>query len=404
MPDNVTELHAVSSDLIRDKNGNPIWCQANAQTMLKTHRDWDGVLGYNEFTRRRMILRGKGQRIPRELNDIDYIQGVKWFNDHGFPTASRSVTTDAMQAVCMDYTYDPLRDYIDGLEWDGEPRIDWWLTTYLGVAETNYSNEVGKRWLISAIARALKPGCKADCMLVLEGVQGAYKSSAIRALAGADWFSDSLPQMGTKDASSYLRGKWIVEVAELEAMRREADMIKAFISRQVEIFRPAYGREEVTEPRRCVFVGTTNKGDWLNDETGGRRFWPVKVGFIDLDAIRRDRDQLFAEAKHLFNQGEPWWLRKDIAEVAAEVVSDRAGDDPWRDDIERFVRLKDQVHTKAILTEMGIPIADMTPPLSKRVAGVLLQLGWERGSRATSGPCKGQIVFLSPNSVSERRG
>ena len=167
-------------------------------------------------------------------------------------------------------------------------------------------------------------------MLVLEGEQGVRKSSALAALAGPEWFSDSLPPMNTKDASSYLRGKWIIEVGELEAMRREVDAIKAFLSRQVEHFRPAYGREEVAEPRRCVFAGTTNKDDWQKDVTGGRRFWPVKTGVIDVEGVANNRDQIWAEAVALFNAGERWWLVGEAEEQAkVEVGTRSAGDDPW---------------------------------------------------------------------------
>ena len=200
--------------------------------------------------------------------------------------------------------------------------------------------------------------------------------------------------MNTKDASSYLRGRWIVEVAELESMRRQVDAIKSFITRQVESYRPAYGREEVDEPRRCVFAGTTNRDDWQKDETGGRRFWPIRVGNIDVDAIKRDRDQLWAEAVTLYRSGERWWLEGAVAEQARAEVAERRADDPWRADIAAAVSGRSEVTTKQVLGAMGVLPSDMTISLSKRVAQELVALGWQRSGKITSGNQKGAARYV----------
>ena len=387
-----------SLSLIRDDKDRPIWNAHNAIALLLQHDDWQGVLAFNEFTVRRVLLRavpGQGGGVyPRPLEDDDYTAAQAWFNNNGFPKASMEIVRAAVRKVCRHQAFDPLRDYLDGLQWDGAPRLSSWLTTYCGAEPSAYVSEVGRRWCISAVARGFKPGVKADCMIVLEGAQGRRKSSALAALAGEDWFSDALPQMGTKDASSYLRGKWIIEVAELEAMRSQMDAIKAFISRQVENYRPAYGREEVSEPRRCIFAGSTNKDDWQRDETGGRRFWPVKVGSIDVDAIARDRGQLWAEAVHLYRAGERWWLEGEEADQAQAEVAERRPDDPWRADIARVVEGRAEVTTKEVLHELHVLPVDMTPQLSKRVAQELVALGWVRDGRVPTGQMKGAARYV----------
>lgn len=385
-------------DLIRDDKDRPSWNMANAITLLSDHGDWHGVLAYNEFTARRVLLReipGQGGgTYPRPIEDDDYAAAQSWFNRNGFPRASMDIVTGAVRKVCRHHSFDPLRNYLNSLEWDKTPRLASWLSTYCGVEATAYTSEVGLRWCLSAVARGFKPGCKADYMLVLEGPQGQRKSSVLRALAGEDWFSDALPQMGTKDAQSYLRGRWIIEVGELEAMRKDVDAIKAFITRQVETYRPAYGREEVSEPRRCVFAGTTNKDDWQRDETGGRRFWPVRVGEIDVPAIEQDRDQLWAEAVTLYRQGERWWLEGEIAEQAKCEAAERRPDDPWRADIARAVQSKTEVTSKQVLAEMGVLPSEMTPSLSKRVTQELVALGWSKQGRITSGENKGAARYV----------
>ncbi|SHM79853.1 Virulence-associated protein E [Roseovarius litoreus] len=384
--------------LIRDDKKRPIWNMANAITLLTDHGDWQSVLGFNQFTMRRVLLRAvpgqRGGEYPRPLEDDDYSAAQAWFNRNGFPRASMEIVRAAVRKVCRHQSYDPLRDYLDGLQWDGTRRLNSWLADYCGAELSEYLQEVGKRWCISAVARGFKPGCKADHMLVLEGAQGRKKSTALATLAGEDWFSDALPQMGTKDASSYLRGKWIIEVGELEAMRKEVDAIKAFITRQVETFRPAYGREEVSEPRRCVFAGTTNKDDWQRDETGGRRFWPVRVGEIDVDGLARDRNQIWAEAVMLYRKGERWWIEGEVAEQAQAEVADRRPDDPWRADIARVVQSRSEITAKQVLGEMGVLPCDMTPILARRVTQELVALGWERAGRITSGEGKGAARYI----------
>jgi predicted P-loop ATPase len=279
-------------------------------------------------------------------------------------------------------------EYLDRLVWDQQPRLDRWLTYYLGVERLNakapigedYVDAIGRMFLISAVARIFKPGCQCDYMLVLEGPQGNLKSSAVGILAG-QWFSDHLPDLhaNQKDVSQHLNGKWIVEVPELAALlKADASAIKSFVTRRVEKYRRSYGRRDVIEPRQCVFIGTTNEVTYLRDPTGGRRFWPVKVAKIDLGALRHDRDQLWAEALHRFLQRDRWWpdpaFEREImqAEQAA-----RFDEDAWTDPIRAFLQGSERTTVMAVAAKLGFTPDRLGTRDQRRIAAVLRTLGWD---------------------------
>jgi hypothetical protein len=323
--------------------------------------------------------------LPRPLRDADVSDLREYVQHHGFPRISRDISHEAADKRARELSFHPVRQRLDSLAWDGTLRLDGWLAKYLGsTSEREYLNAIGPMFLISMVARVYEPGCKVDYMLVLEGDQGEAKSQFCAILAG-EWFSDALPDnIKSKDASQHFRGKWLIEIGELSAFSRaETEALKAFITRDTERYRPAYGRLEVIEPRQCVFIGTTNKATYLKDDTGGRRFWPVMVGRIDLKDLRRDRDQLFAEAVMRYRRGDQWW--PDVAFERRVIRPEQEGryeSDVWEEEIAKYVKDLSRVTvTQIARLALGFDvIAKVGTADQRRIAAVLKTLGgWKPG-------------------------
>lgn len=317
------------------------------------------------------------------LTDIDATGVQEYLQMIYMPRLGTDTVHQAIAKYAHENSFHPVRDYLTGLEWDGQDRLTVWLSAYCGAENTPYAQGVGQAFLISAVARVMSPGCKVDTMMILEGDQGARKSTAARILGGK-WFSDALPPVakGETDLSLHLRGKWFVEIPELAAMRKaEDDALKSFIARPVEQFRPKYGRQDVREPRQCVFIGTTNKSEFLRDETGARRYWPVKVGLIDTDALERDRDQLFAQAYAYYLGGVQWWPDAALADLAKVETDQRFEEDAWQSRIERHIAELSLTQTTVgdlLQMPLGIPLSHVGTTQQRRVAAILKRMGWEQ--------------------------
>ena len=332
------------SSLLRlDLNGSPERNEANVITALSFDAAFTGALVFDEFRQEILATHalpwdGAGITYPRPWGEADDVRCAEWLQRHEI-NVPPVVVGRSIIAVARNIRIHPVRDYLTSLVWDGTPRLDTWTVTHLGAEDTPLHRAMGALWMISAVARIMRPGVKADHMLILEGPQGIKKSTALKVLASDEWFTDELAELGSKDAAQQMRGVWIIEIAELDAISRaEVSRIKAFLTRTTDRYRPSYERYIVTIPRQCVFAGTVNPDTYLRDETGNRRFWPVRCGEINLAALERDRDQLWAEAVSRFNTGAPWWLEdKELIALAGVAQEARYQPDSWGVLIERWL-------------------------------------------------------------------
>lgn len=399
---------------LRQGPRGPIADEANIVICLELDPFLQDLLCFDQFSQRLLCLRpvtasdetSIQMQFPRAWKDSDTVDVQTYLQTHLFPLIGRERVDAAIRLFgekCRGFH--PLQDELSAYSWDGVSRVDRWLETYAGAhglgQDIEYVRAVGRSWLVSGVARALSPGSQVDHVLVLEGPQGCGKTSALRILGGR-YFSDSLPHdLSHKDARDHLRGVWIVELAELTQLKKsEMEFVKSFISRREERFRPAYGRHEVHYPRHCIFAGTTNESQHLIDLTGNRRFWSVSVKDINLEALARDREKLWAEAVALYRQGEAWHLDQSLGEKARIEADGRVMSDPWLQRVDEALNehplaLHDELLPSQILLAIAPHEQAQTPQNARRVASLLRQLGWIAGKRTK----KGQL-FVRPASSS----
>lgn len=362
----------------RDDEGSPFKSSDNARLAL----DLLGVeVRYDEFAHRYTVSGLPSAGPTLEDKDVTHLRivvgercGIKFAKDAWW---------DYVTDYAHRRTYHPVRDYLSAQRWDGVPRLDGWLSRYGGAEDNEYVRAVASIVLIAAVRRVRQPGCKFDEVPVLEGVQGGNKSGAVRTLAVRDdWFVDSLPLgADSKVVMEQIAGGWLIEFAEMSGLNKsDVENVKSQVARQYDKARMSYGRLTTERPRQCVFFGTTNADQYLRDPTGNRRFWPVKVDRFDLDALRRDRDQIWAEAAAREAAGESIRLAPHLWAVAGEHQAKRLVRDTFFDTLADLLDgVEGKVRAEDIWAAVGLEDkAKRTQPHNDRLHAAMTRLGWMR--------------------------
>lgn len=347
-PDSGWMQELIDAGLTVDRRGDPEPTINNVYIILLHDPVLKDTLAYNAFRDRLVAIR----KLPwRDVRDP--VNGDVWtdaddselrrYIELAYNIAGKDRIADAVSGVAHANTFHPVRDYLTGLEWDGTERLDTLLVDYLGAEDTRYTRAVTRKVFTAAVARIMKPGCKFDYIGVISGPQGRGKSTLVAKMSRG-WYTDSLAGIGSKEAYEGIQGYWLVEMGELAAMRKtEIETVKNFISKQVDSYRAAYGRRVEDHPRQCIFVGTTNSMAFLRDDTGNRRFWPVRLledppaNTVWDDLTEDTIDQLWAEALFRYREGEPLTLPADLAAEAAAQQAQFTEDDPRQGLVEDYL-------------------------------------------------------------------
>lgn len=316
------------ADLEYTKSGKLLCNIANIILILENDPALAGHIVHDLFTGMDSAKDGlPWNKNANQWTDTDDANLRVWLEKH-YDITGKEKIADALTAVLTRHSYHPIRDYLSGLTWDGVPRLDRIIIDYMGAEDSELNRAMSRKHFVAAVARVFNPGCKYDYCLIMSGAEGIGKSTLLRVMGGK-WFNDSITTLEGKEGMEQLRRAWVVELGELSSIKRsDVEQVKAHLSKQVDIYRAAYARRVLEHPRQCVFCGTTNEALFLKGDTGNRRFWVIPVvaelrKYRDWsEAIRRDRDQLWAEAVHYYKQGEPLYLSEELEAQAKQRQQD----------------------------------------------------------------------------------
>jgi putative DNA primase/helicase len=399
--------------LTRNKQGGIIANTHNLALIFENDDALSGMFALDEFANRVVLKRDApwsgGSRS--EFTEVDGVELSAWLGVGavfgGYEISAKStLVIEVVEAVARRHKFHPVREYLVGLKWDGIERVPLLFSAHCGTADDEYHKRVALIFMLSAAARILRPGCKVDTMLVLEGAQGLGKTRVTQTLFGGDqWYVDAQRSPAERDFYQDLVGKWGVEIGEMTSFSKaEANKVKQTLSATADVYRPSYGRYSRTFPRQCVFVGTTNEKEWQRDHTGGRRFLPVAVAHVDVESIAQVRDQLWAEAVARLDRGEEWWT---LPERALGEQDARYIEDAWEQVL--LVWLSGLGHSESysglrlahremlgevteismaelIIRALGIDRGRIDKMMQARVSAVLRRWGWDKYRTTKYGP------------------
>lgn len=375
----------VTSKLLVSDNGAIKPILANAILELQKHVH----LGFDSFSSVVTHLKPSAWGTSATWSDLDDVSAANHLQ-HAGVSVSGAVAHEAAYYLAHQNKYHPVKDWLTALVWDGQPRLESLFADYFGCEDMPFTHQVSMFWCMSAVARIMQPGCIAKYMVVLEGPQNEGKSKALRALTnghlaghtGVQWFRDNMPKLDHKDLGMYMQGVWIIEIAELSAIRgKEWEEAKAFISSPRETFRVPFGRNMQDYPRQCIFAGSTNENQWGGDPTGLTRFWPMRTGKLRIDDILRDRDQIWAEARTLFDEGKPWYGDAEFDKLAKVEQEQRAPEDTVGDDFlsaaEALAKTSEDgaVTVREVMNSLDIPKKDRKSE-GAMIGRILTRSGW----------------------------
>lgn len=380
--------HTWEQDLARSDKGTLLPTLGNVHLILSNHKAWRGVIEQDDFGGR--VMKRKAPPFPQgtigEWTDMDDQRCVLWLSQRYGISVRTDIVMNAVLLVADATHFHDVREYLEGLEWDGVPRVRSMPSTYLRVADSEYVQLAFMKWMIAAVARVMQPGCKVDNVLILEGKQGARKSTALKVLAGGQWFTDTPIQIGNKDTYAVMAGKWVIELAELDSLNKaDSSAVKSFFATAVDRFRNFYGKRATDVPRQCVFAGSVNFDTYLKDESGNRRYWPLRVGgLVDIDGIARVRDQLWAEAVLLYRAGVVWHVTEQERPLFEVEQAERYEGDVYEDKIAKALEYVSHTTMESILADiLKLDTSKWTLAEQRRIGKALKSLGWVRKREST---------------------
>jgi putative DNA primase/helicase len=358
-------------------HGTPYFNVDNVRRVMENHEPLKGLVWFDEFHQKFFTKWNAAE--PREWDDVDDINLLTYMQRGlGLSKLSLENIHQGRMAYAKEHIRNEPREWMESLVWDGKDRIAWFLSDCFGAAsESEYIYAASKNFWIGLVARIYKAGCKLDNMIVLEGPQGAFKSTALN-IIGGKWYAEARGSVLEKDFYLSLQGKLLMEIAELDAFNRaEVTAIKQVISCRVDRYRTPYGRLSQDHPRMSIFAATTNEKNWQRDQTGARRFWPIECKKVDLDRIRADREQLYAEAVAKLKENATWWeMPKEETEREQEA---RRHQDEWESLIHGYTEARSEITTMEIAKDcLGISADRLDRGVQMRISNIMKILGWDK--------------------------